>query len=152
MQKLVFRLKFREFRGVREEGTEHTKLYSRIFTGSGLTWHQKDHFLTFDGKHFITEWSQNFPYGPRPREQKLLFSIFTYPIIHLKNRKNENQDLGFPNKIHGCSLKLQKRQIFFDKYARVSASPLKSMNFPQNEQNNQIFFWKYHHFCFLHFS
>ena len=36
--------------------------------------------------NFVTEWSQNLPYGPRPREQKLLFSIFTYPIIHLKNR------------------------------------------------------------------
>ena len=56
-----------------------------------------------DGKlesHGITEWSQNLPYGPGPREQKLLFSIFTYPIIHLKNRKNENQVLGFPNKIN----------------------------------------------------
>ena len=69
---------------------EYTKLFSRIFTGSGLTWHQKVHFSTFDGKlegDFITEWSQNLPYGPRPREQKLLFPIFTYPIIHFKNRK-----------------------------------------------------------------
>ena len=26
-------------------------------------------------------------FRPRPREQKLLFLILTYPIIHLKNRK-----------------------------------------------------------------
>ena len=43
------------------------------------------------------EWS-NGRSGRRPFQ--LLFSIFTYPIIHLKNRRNENQDLGFPNKIY----------------------------------------------------
>ena len=89
-KQLVFRLKFRGSRGLREEGTEHTKLYSRMFTGFGLTRLQKVNFSTFDGKlegDFITEWSQNLPFGPRPREQELLFSIFTYPIIHLKNTK-----------------------------------------------------------------
>ena len=101
-KKQVFKLKLRGFRGVREERMDHTKLYSRIFTGSGLTWHQEVHFSTFDSKlesQFITEWSQNLPFGPRSREQKLLFSILTYPIIHLENRTNENQDLGFPSKI-----------------------------------------------------
>ena len=90
-------------RGVREERTDHTQLFSRTFAGFGLTGRQKVHFSTFDGKlegDFITEWSQNLPYGPRPREQKLLFSIFTHPIIHLKNRRNENEDLGFPHKIN----------------------------------------------------
>ena len=37
-------------RGVREERTEHTKLFSRTFAGSGLTGHQKVHFSTCDGK------------------------------------------------------------------------------------------------------
>ena len=41
--------------------------------------------LTVD---FITELSQNLPYGPRPREQKLLFLILTYSINRLKNEKN----------------------------------------------------------------
>ena len=37
-------------RGVREERTEHTQLFPRTLAGSGLTWHQKVHFSTFDGK------------------------------------------------------------------------------------------------------
>ena len=57
---------------------------------------ESPHFSTFDGTHFITHWSQNLPYGPRPQEQKLLFSIFAYPIIHVKSRKNEHQDLSCP--------------------------------------------------------
>ena len=36
--------------GVREERTDHTKLFPRTFAGFGLTWHQKVHFSTFDGK------------------------------------------------------------------------------------------------------
>ena len=90
---------------MREEGTDHTKLFFRIFTGFGLTWHQEVNFSTFDGKHFITEWSQNLPYGPNPRGHKT--SIFYIYISHypFQKQKNDNQDLGFPIKIHEFSLK-----------------------------------------------
>ena len=37
-------------RGVREERTDHTKLFSRTLAGFGLTRHQKVHFSTYDGK------------------------------------------------------------------------------------------------------
>ena len=103
-------MKFRGFRGVREEGTDHTKLCSRIFTDLVLHDIKKSTFqhLTVN---FITEWSQNLPFGPRPRKQKLLFSIFTYPIIHLINRKMKT---------------------------RISVSQIKSMSFPYNYQNTKI--------------
>ena len=48
-------------RGVREERTDHTKLVSRTLAGFGLTWHQKVHFSTFDGKlegGFMTKYIQ----------------------------------------------------------------------------------------------
>ena len=50
VKKLVFKLKFIGFRDVREEATDHTQLYSRNFTGSGLTGPQKVNFSTIDGK------------------------------------------------------------------------------------------------------
>ena len=43
-------LKLGGSRGVREERTDHAKLFPRSFTGSGLTEHQKVHVSTFDGK------------------------------------------------------------------------------------------------------
>ena len=43
-------LKLGRSRGVREERTEHTQLFSRTLAGSGLTRRQKVHFSTFDGK------------------------------------------------------------------------------------------------------
>ena len=45
-----FRLNLGRFGGVRGERTEHTQLFSRTLAGFGLTWHQKVHFSTFDGK------------------------------------------------------------------------------------------------------
>ena len=54
-------------RGVRGERTEHTQLFSRTLAGFGLTWHQKDHFSTFDGKlelQCTRNASQNLPYCP----------------------------------------------------------------------------------------
>ena len=60
--------------GVREERTEHTIFFPRSFIGSGLTWHPKVHFSTFDGKletHFITKHLQ---IGPRASRFVLDFS------------------------------------------------------------------------------
>ena len=54
-------------RGVREERTEHTQLFSRSLAGFGLTWHQKVHFSTFYGKlefQCIRNGPQNPPYCP----------------------------------------------------------------------------------------
>ena len=69
------------------------RIFSLSFTGFGLTRHQKVNFSTFDSKlegNFITKWSQNLPFGPRPRELKLLFSILTFSSNHLKKTTNKS--------------------------------------------------------------
>ena len=134
-------MKIGRSRGVREERTEYTQLFSRTLAGSGLTRYQKVYFSTFDGKlegDFITEWSQNLPQGPRPREQKLLLSILTYPIIHLKNRKNENQDLGFPNKSM-IFLKMTNTKHIFRKIYQSLGFPIKIDGFSKKIPKRTIF-------------
>ena len=66
-----FRLKLGRSRGVRGEGTDHTKTLSRTLAGFGLTWHRKVHFSTFDGKlegNFMTKYLQiGFWISPKAR-------------------------------------------------------------------------------------
>ena len=113
-------------RGVREEGTDHTKLFSRIFTGSGLTWHQKVNFSTFDGKLHHRMVSKPSSWTPSSRTKASIFDIYIshYPS---QKQKNENQDLGFPNKNQLCFLKMTKTKHIFTKNTRVWVSPFKSI-------------------------
>ena len=70
-------MKLGRSRGVREERTNHTKLFSRTLAGSGLTWHQKVHFSTFDGKlesQCTRNCLQNLPFCPgSPHNTFILF-------------------------------------------------------------------------------
>ena len=65
-------------RGVREERTEHTKLFPRTFAGSGLTGHQKVHVSTFDGKmklQFNRNGLQNPPFCPGSSHNTFVCSL-----------------------------------------------------------------------------
>ena len=81
-------LKLVGFRGVREERTEHTKLFPRSFTGSGLTWHQEVPFSTFDGKlefHCIRNGPQNPPCCPGSLQDTfIIYSSISHPHIFRK--------------------------------------------------------------------
>ena len=50
-------------RGVREERTDHAKRFRRTLAGFGLTWGQKVHFSTFDGKLEL-QCTRNGPQNP----------------------------------------------------------------------------------------
>ena len=115
-------LKFGGFRGVREERMDHTKLFSRIFTGSGLTWHQKVHFSTFDGKLHHRMVSKPSLWTPSSRTKASIFDIY---ISHdpSQKQKNENQDLGFPSKINEFSLNDKNKNKNFSKNIPESRFP-----------------------------
>ena len=90
-QKLVFsqfRLKLGRSRGVRGERTEHTQLFSRTLAGFGLTWNQKVHFSTFDGKlklQCTRNGSQNPPFCPGSLQDTfIMYSSISHKHIFLK--------------------------------------------------------------------
>ena len=106
------------FRGIREERTEHTQLFSRTLVGFGSTWHQKVHFSTFDGKlelqctrngpqnlHFVHGLSR----APLLFIPRYLTNIFPENIFNKKNLENRNsenlkfQKPRFTNKCPGLS-------------------------------------------------
>ena len=81
-------------RGVREERTDHTKLFSRTLAGSGLTWHQEVQFSTFDSKlelRCTRSGSQNPPFCPGSLQNtfiivpRYLTNIFFKHILQTEN-------------------------------------------------------------------
>ena len=68
-------------------------------------------------------------------------SIFDIYISHYPSQKQEKWKPGsrFPTYNPWISSKWQKQQLIFDKYTRVSVSPLKSMNFPKNDKTKHAF-------------
>ena len=81
-------------RGVREERTDHTKLFSRTLAGSGLTWHQKVHFSAFYGKlesQCTRNGPQNLPFCPgSPHNTFILFSSIFQNQVSQTYFKNSN--------------------------------------------------------------
>ena len=81
--------------GVQGDGTDHTKMQAQIFTRFGLTWHQKVHFSTFDGK-LTFQSSRNGPSKPSilsrvsPRHLYYLFLDIS-PTYFSKNKLATNK-------------------------------------------------------------
>ena len=99
-------LKFRLFRGVREERTDHT-IFFLIFTGSGLMWHQKVHFSTFDGNlelQCARNGFQNLPFCPGSLQDTF---IIYFSISHQHICRNYFAKEKLENKTSG-NLKIQK--------------------------------------------
>ena len=102
-------------RGVREERTEHTQLFSRTLAGFGLTGHQKVRFSTFDGKlesqcikkmafktlHFVQGFSRT-PLLFIPRYLTNIFSKILSKKKNLENRKSENLTFQKPGSLTGA--------------------------------------------------
>ena len=148
------------FRAVREERTEHTKLDSRIFTGSGLTWHQKVNFSTFDGKlelQCIRNGLQNLPYCPGFLQNTFIIysSISHHQIFqnhfaknkNLENHKSENMKIQkprFTNRNPERLLKPWFHQIAPTKYRKrriVQLSRLLLVNLEKSGFRQKLFFW-----------
>ena len=106
-----------------KDRTDHTNLFPRSFTESGLTEHKKVNFSTFYGKlesHFTTEWFQIRLFRPCLREHKLLFLILTYSSNHLKNHKKWKLGSRFPKQNQLCFLKQYQNKKKCWGNARVS--------------------------------
>jgi len=104
-EKTVF-LKLARSMGVWEERTDHTKLFSRTFTGSGdessLSRHQKVNFSTFDGKvefQCIRNCFKNLPFCPgSPQNTFLIFLRYVEtsfsPNEFYRNQTSENMEIA----------------------------------------------------------
>ena len=111
----------------------------------------------FTFQHLTVNWevtsSQNglnppFPI-PSSRTQASIFYIY---ISHYPSQKqnNENQDLGFPNKIHDISLN-DKKQIYFRKIYQGLGFLLNSGNFLKMSRTRKYFLTNTIIYVFLHF-
>ena len=103
-------MKLGRSRGVREERTDHTKIFPRVLAGSGLTWQQKVHISTFDGKltfQCTRNSFQNPPFCPGSLQDTfVIYSSICHQHIsrkyfakrnNLVNRKYENMKIQKPS-------------------------------------------------------
>ena len=84
--------------GVQGERTDHTKIFRRTLAGLGLTWNQKVHFSTFDGKlelQCTRNGIQNPPYCPGSLQDTFIIyssisdqHIFQKYVARRKNLEN----------------------------------------------------------------
>ena len=92
-------LKLGRFRGVRGERTKHTQLFRRTLAGFGLTWHQKVHVSTFDGKLEL-QCTRNGPQNPPfcPGSIQDIFSPYQAQSLHEDKGKTEIQQIRVETK------------------------------------------------------
>ena len=86
-------MELRGSRGVQGDGTDHTKTQTQIFTRFGLTWHQKVHFSTFDGKlelQCTRNGPQNTPFYPGSiQDTFIIYSSISHQHIFRKYCANK---------------------------------------------------------------